>query len=105
MIIIHIVTKDKEHALEIADLMIEQKLILDAVIDDHILVREKDEDGSFRTKSRARLMGRTKALLFNYIDSKLRELYPDDMPIIYSVPIVNMDWEQSHLLINQTAKV
>ena len=105
MVLIHIITKYPERAYEIADLLIEQKLLLDAVIDDKVFVREKHECGEFRTDVRIRLMGRTKALLFDEIDKKLRETYPDDMPLLYSVPIVHMDWEQSDQLISNTAKV
>lgn len=105
MVLIHIITKDRERALEIGDYLMNEKLLLDAVIDDNVLVREMEESGKINNQTGTRLMGRTKALLFNYIDSKLRELYPKDMPILYSVPIVHMDWEQSHQLINKTAKV
>jgi uncharacterized protein involved in tolerance to divalent cations len=105
MVLIHIITKNPERAFEIADFLIEQKLLLDAVIDDKVLVREKHESGDFRTDIRIRLMGRTKALLFNDIDKKLREKFPNEMPLLYSVPIVHMDWEQSDQLISNTAKV
>lgn len=50
-------------------------------------------------------MGKTKALLFNTIDELLKEKYKDNMPVIYSLPIVNMDWEQSKNLVNDVAKV
>ena len=50
-------------------------------------------------------MGKTKALLFNVIDQLLKEKYPHKMPIIYSLPIVHMDWEQSKELVNEVVKV
>jgi hypothetical protein len=105
MILLHVVTESKSQAVEIADFLIERKLILDAVISDEVAVRKMSENGEFRTAKQTLVMGRTKSLLFNYIDQKLRKRYPEKMPVLYSVAIVNMDWEQSDLLINKTAKV
>ena len=50
-------------------------------------------------------MAQTKGLLFDKIDRRLRGLYKQNMPVLYSVPIVNMDWEQADLLKAQTAKI
>lgn len=105
MILLHVITSDEEQAIEIADFLIEEKLILDAVIIKKVLVRQKSEDGVFSTITQTMIIGRTKSLLFSYIDQKIRERYPDNMPLLYSLAIVNMDWEQADVLINQTAKV
>lgn len=104
MILLHVVAESKVQAVEIADYLIENKLLLDAVITEKVVVRKKNDDGKFRSIEQSLVMGRTKSLLFNYIDQKLRERYPDHMPLVYSVAIVNMDWEQSDLLISKTAK-
>jgi hypothetical protein len=32
-------------------------------------------------------------------DNESAEKYKDNIPVLYSVPIVNMDWEQSRILI------
>ena len=50
-------------------------------------------------------MGKTKALLFNTIDELLREKYPNNMPTLFSIPIVHMDWEQADELVKETAKI
>lgn len=105
MILLHVITSDEDQALQIVDFLIEEKLMLDAVILDKVLVRKKSDDGVFTTINQTLITGRTKALLFNYIDEKLRERYPNNMPVLYSLAIVNMDWEQSNLLISKTAKV
>ena len=104
MILLHVVAESKNQAVEIADYLIENKLLLDAVITEKVVVRKQNKDGKFHSIDQALVMGRTKSLLFNYIDQKLRKRYPDDMPLVYSVAIVNMDWEQSNLLISKTAK-
>jgi uncharacterized protein involved in tolerance to divalent cations len=105
MILLHIITKSKSQANEITDYLIEERLILDAVILEKVGVREKSNDGSVVAVKKIMIMGKTKSLLFPYIDQKLRERYPDNMPVLYSVAIVNMDWEQANELIQETAKV
>ena len=105
MILLHIITTEENQALEIADYLIEEKLILEAVVFETVIVREKSKEGHFKSVKKIMIMGKTKSLLFNYIDEKLREKYSDKMPVLYSVAIVNMDWEQSNLLINKTAKI
>jgi len=75
------------------------------IVFNSVVVWEKSEEGIFITVEKTMIMGKTKSLLFNYIDANLRELYSDNMPVRYSVAIVNMDWEQSDRLISKTAKV
>ena len=106
MILLHVLTKSENQAEEIADLLIEQKLILSAMIIDRIKVREKSVDGgAMETSVEYLLMGKTKALLFSTIDERLRLRYPKNLPTIYAVPIVGMDWEQADELVEKTAKV
>lgn len=105
MILLHVITSDEKQAMEIADFLINEKLILDAVVFEKVTVRKKNDEGELMTISNTLMMGKTKALLFNYIDTKLRKKYKNNMPELYSLAIVNMDWEQSNLLISKTAKV
>jgi len=105
MILLHVLTECHNQAVEIADYLIEKKMILDAVIMEKVTTRRVDKSGKLQTVKQTLIMGKTKALLFNDIDAELRIKYPDNMPVLYSLAIVNMDWEQSNLLINNTAKV
>jgi uncharacterized protein involved in tolerance to divalent cations len=106
MILLHILTKTEEQAVEIADLLIEQKLILNAVILDQVRVRQMGDGGSaIKSEKEYLLMGKSKALLFSTIDERLRLRYPKDLPTIYAVPIVGMDWEQADELVEKTAKI
>ncbi len=91
--------------MDTADFLINEKLILDAVVFEKVTVRKKADEGKFLTISKTLVMGKTKSLLFNYIDTKLRKMYMQNMPELYSVAIVNMDREQSALLFSKTAKV
>ena len=105
MILINIVSKSENQASEIVDFLIENKLILDAVIFEKVSTRKKGENGTFQSLEQIFIMGKTKALLFNVIDKRLREKYDQDMPVLFSVPIVNMDWQQADELVNETARV
>lgn len=105
MILLHILTNSQSQAIEIADYLIDNKMILEAVIVEQVAIRKKNSSGQNEMVKQVLVMGKTKALLFNDIDLELRKKYPDNMPVIYSIAIVNMDWEQSKLLIDNTAKV
>jgi len=104
MILIHIVTDSKQQADEVSELLINEKLILSAFITEEIIHRKKVNDVVTSFKN-ILLTGKTKALLFNSIDELLREKYPNNMPTLFSVPIVHMDWEQADELVKETAKI
>ena len=104
MILLHVLTKDKTQAREIADLLVREKLILTAVT--HRAVKTSSlKDGVLHEEKQYLVLGKTKALLFDTIDRKLKEIYGDDLPTLYSVPIVQMDWDQTSELKERTAKV
>jgi hypothetical protein len=105
MILINIVSKSENQAIEIVDFLIENKLILDAVIFEKVSTRERCENGTVQSLRKILIMGKTKALLFKVIDKRIREKYDHDMPVLFSVPILDMDWEQADRLVNETAKV
>lgn len=104
MILIHIVTESKQQADEITEFLINEKLILNAFITEDLFHRKKTGEEISNVKS-VLIMGKTKALLFNTIDELLREKYPNNMPTLFSIPIVHMDWEQADELVKETAKV
>ena len=106
MILLHVISRTEKQAFEIADSLVQEKLILDAVVIRNATVLERTPEGNGLTSTQqVMLMGKTKSLLFVQIDRILRERYPDDLPVIYAVPIAGMDWEQADQLISNTAKV
>ncbi|WP_020531790.1 hypothetical protein [Flexithrix dorotheae] len=104
MILIHIITNDYDQAAEVADYLANEKLILNAVMLE-VSGRKRITGKKYKPIDQILVMGKTKALLFNTIDKMLRELYPENMPVLYSIPIVNMDWEQANELVKETVKV
>ena len=105
MILLHIITDKEDQAIEIVDFLLDKKMLLEAVLLEKVTVRKKKGTENPISSSQTLVMGKTKALLFNTIDELIKEKYPDNMPIIYSTPIVHMDWDQSKELVNEVAKI
>lgn len=104
MILINIITDKMKKAIEIVDFLTAKKLILDTVIAKDVVMRKK-ADNTMISEKRILIIGKTKSLLFDTIDGLLRDKYKSLMPILYSVPIVQMDWEQANELVKKTAKI
>jgi len=105
MILLHIVTSDQSLISSITDYLIEEHLALDVLVTENTYLRKRNLDSSFVNEKQFVITAKTKALLFETINQKLREKYSYNMPILYSVPIVNMDWEQIKKLQSDIAKV
>ncbi|MDN5203594.1 divalent cation tolerance protein CutA [Fulvivirgaceae bacterium BMA10] len=104
MILLNVTTKDKGQAVEIADFLVSKRLILDALVTEGTKYK-RSENNDIIAEQHFLILGKTKALLFGQIDEILKEKYGSNMPTIYSVPIINMDWDQSSELIEKTEKV
>lgn len=107
MILLHIISPDHQQTKDISDFLSQKKLILNPIIIENAQSRKLDEvdEKSITPTAHFPLIGKTKGLLFNEIDLKLREKYPTNLPILYSLPITHMDWEQADELINKTVKI
>tara|TARA_R110002049_G_scaffold256629_3_gene432099 strand:- start:11586 stop:11906 length:321 start_codon:yes stop_codon:yes gene_type:complete len=106
MILLHIITPDQQQVWDISDYLSKEKLILNPIIIEQAQSRRIEDDGNTITSTiQYLLIGKTKGLLFNEIDLRLREQYPKNMPVFYSLPITHMDWEQADELISKTVKI
>ncbi|MEH0158412.1 divalent cation tolerance protein CutA [Limibacter armeniacum] len=103
MIQLNVTCYQKEQANMIASFLLENKLVISVNMME--VKRFEKKDGEVISLTAYKLIGKTKALLFDKIDKQLRELYPDNVPELYSVAIVNMDWEQTEQLVEDTEKV
>jgi len=103
MILLHIGTHDENQCNEIIDFLEDEKLIVDALIIE--TVRRTRKAGETKKSPYFLILAKTKALLFNSVDQLMIDNYPDNLPSIYSTPIVNMDWDQTKDLREMTAKV
>lgn len=103
MILAHIIRKDKKQALEIIAILMDKKLLLQAVVSTKIVYEKVG--GMLKESEQTLIIGKTKALLFNTINAEIKKRFPRKMPMLYSVPIVYMDNELTDLIRKGTAKV
>ena len=100
MIQLRVSSKSEKQILEIAELLIKGHYAIDLnLLPNH--KRVTLENGKIAYHDLFLLTGKTKGLLFTAIDNLLNEKYPVDLPEIYSLPIVHMDWEQSKQLVQE----
>lgn len=94
MIQLHIITKNPEQVKEILEILINEEFITGATVIDSVSSYKSDK-GEIETVMTNLLIGRTKAMLFNTIEKLLKDKYGNLMPVIYGMPIINMD--KNHL--------
>lgn len=104
MVLLHIISHDRQQASQIVDLLVEKNLVLTAVTLQEVAVKEKEPNGEMETTTQILIIGRTKGILFNTIETCLREAFPTNEPVIYSMPIVNMNWQEANALASLEAK-
>ncbi|HIP36906.1 MAG TPA: divalent cation tolerance protein CutA [Crocinitomix sp.] len=90
MIQIRITTKDTVKIKEITELLINNRLVTGVSITETTSVF-KDNNGKIKTIPTILLVGRTKASLFNTIEKLLIDKYGDEIPVLYGIPITNID--------------
>ncbi len=104
MVLIHIICHDREQALEIVDFLIDEKLVLDAMVSEKLLFK-KLTNGETESHDRILVMGSTKALLFKTINDRIRKRFKEAIPLLYAMPIIYMDENQTLELQTETQKV
>ena len=104
MILLHISCSSAAQAAEIVDYLLDEKLLLDAMVLDKMHYKKLD-DGAKVSQPRFLIIGTTKALLFAKINALIAEKHGSDMPLLYAMPIVYMDIDQTKQLQNETEKV
>lgn len=104
MIQLVIASDSKEQLEEIAEYLLTKHLVIS--VDFHYDIRRIEyENGKLENYTTHFITGKTKSLLFNEIDLKIRDRYKDRIPEIYSHPIVDMDWELANKLKSDTEKI
>lgn len=98
MILIHIRSTSLEQTNEIIDFLMSEDLILEPIVTEKVSLRKKNQSGIFENENQFLLMTKTRALLFGKIEYLLKKKYGENMPDLYSLPIVNMDWKKAESL-------
>ena len=82
---------------EMASELLRQKLVIDVNVRRNI-ERAQLVNGSLVYTNVFLLTAKTRAILFDPIDKLLNEMYPSNMPEVYAMPIMQMDWKQAETL-------
>jgi uncharacterized protein involved in tolerance to divalent cations len=102
MIFLRILSKSEVKIEEIAKLLLYEKLVIDVNIKRHV-ERAELVNGKLIFTRIVLLTAKTKAVLFDSIDQRLNEKYPNHMPEVYAMPIMQMDWKQANELKKEVA--
>lgn len=94
MIFLRVSSRSEEKIERIATMLLAEKLVMDVNIK-RSAERATLEDGKLVRTSICLLTAKTKGLLFRAIDKRIQDEFGDNMPEVYSLPIVDMDWEQA----------
>ena len=101
---LQVVSSDKDLIHDIADFLLSEKLLANAIISDSVVYKTRDHLGNIINSNRYLLKGISKSLLFHTINEKLRERYKDNMPLLYSEPVILIDPEQTETIISRLIK-
>ena len=97
MILLRIVSRSESKIEQIAELLLRNRLAMDINIKRHI-DRAELVNGILSTGRIYLITAKTRALLFKQVDKLLNAEFPDNLPEVYALPIVEMDWEQAKSL-------
>ncbi|MGB0367951.1 MAG: divalent cation tolerance protein CutA [Flavobacteriales bacterium] len=97
MILLRIVSKSEAKIEEIAKLLLTEKFVIDVNIKREAQRVELVND-RLKYASVFVLTAKTKATLFATINKRLNLEFPQNLPEIYALPIVEMDWKQANVL-------
>ena len=104
MVFLRIVSKSEAKINEIAKVLLEEKLVIDVNVKRHI-DRAELVNGELLFTKVYLLTAKTRAVLFDAIDDLLNKMYPNHLPEIYALPIMQMDWKQAEKLTKDVKKV
>lgn len=99
MVLLRISSESEKQIEEIAGFLLREKLAIDVNLKRNV-ERLNYIDGKIQMSKIQLLTAKTKAALFPQIDENLKDLCKPNMPEIYSLAIIHMDWEQSQQLKN-----
>lgn len=84
-------------------MLLSEKLVIDVNIKRHV-ERAELVNGELKFTPITLLSAKTRAVLFNPIDKRLNQEYPNELPEVYALPIMEMDWQQANQLKKEVTK-
>ena len=104
MVLLRIVSDDESQVEKIASWLLQDKLAIDVNLKRNI-ERWNFQKDQINKLSVFLLEAKTKALLFPKIAQLVRDKFGEKVPEIYSLPIVDMDWEQAKALKDSVERI
>lgn len=104
MIVLNVTSESEKQIVRIASILLQERLAIDVNVRRN-LERAGWQEGSLRFHNIHQLTAKSKALLFTTIQKRLQQEFAPNMPELYSIPIVNMDWEQAEKLVKDLQPV
>lgn len=104
MMLLNVVAHSTVQAKEITMYLLDQKYIVQATMGKKEMY-ELNENGELQGSEKVVIRGISKALLFDTINKKLREKYPQYMPTVFAEPLIYIDSEQNKEFLERIVKV
>ena len=88
MITLHIITKTKQQAKQIADELFNRNYIVKAMVNDNIFLWEQHKNELIETKT-TMLIVSSRATYCSVIADLIKQLFPNEEPLFYASPIIH----------------
>ncbi|WP_299431413.1 hypothetical protein [uncultured Aquimarina sp.] len=98
MVKIFIIPKSKSQTDEIIEFLLRGKYLLTVTIIENCVQARIDAKSKTSKLNRTLISGIVKSLQFNNLNDRLRKMFGSNMPVLYSIPIVHMDPQQSETI-------
>lgn len=97
MIFLRVLSKSEMKIETIAKVLLSQNLVIDLNIKRNV-ERVELVNNELVSSKICLLTAKTRATLFDKIDGLLNDMFPKNLPEVYALPIMQMDWKQAENL-------
>jgi hypothetical protein len=104
MVNLQIITKDEQTAHEIIDHLLKERFVLEGILLENV-TRKRVIDEEIVAENGFLIKALAKALLFKSINQYIQDHFGDRDVVMYTIPIVDMDWDAQQSLIASTKTV
>lgn len=101
MMVLQMVAQEKNLLEEIAEGLLTNRLIVNAMISEAIIYKTISDNDQIITSSQYTLKGISKSLLFKNINTWLVQKYGEKTPLLYSEPIIMIDPDQTEQILSK----
>lgn len=105
MMTVQMVAQNKNLLVEIAEGLLTNRLIANAMISEVIIYKTISDNDQIITSSQYTLKGISKSLLFKNINNWLVQKYGEQTPLLYAEPIIMIDPDQTEQILSKLKAV